>query len=282
MNKEIRRIEEFKIIFFVVIIFQAFLILYYPQYDFKHLLRAGGGFVTVLSGIVISIAWIISTYTVTKILRNHQKTSLSPILAPCFIFIGGFIGQLVVTVYLWIKANKLLKEISHELRYTVRLWGFILFTGVLLISPFSNHPIVRVLVTETIPIEIVSHERIYVEAGKEFSIPLESNSSRGFEWQLDLPIESRVIKFIGTKYIPGITKAGDRFKKEIWTFKALDLRGGVTLYFKYVRPSANLLDKCIQPITKKSIQVVLNSIYGQKFYKKLGEEIIMKGPRNDI
>jgi inhibitor of cysteine peptidase len=78
-------------------------------------------------------------------------------------------------------------------------------------------------------------EVIKVKVNEEFTVTLESNPTTGYVWQIARPIDNKVIKLIGSKFIPAQTKLIGAGGQEAWTFKALK-PGKAGIYFKYVRP----------------------------------------------
>lgn len=56
---------------------------------------------------------------------------------------------------------------------------------------------------------------------KTFDITVSSNPSTGFEWKLGKPLDEKLVKLVGSKYIPKKTKLIGAGGTEVWTFKAL-------------------------------------------------------------
>lgn len=81
----------------------------------------------------------------------------------------------------------------------------------------------------------VSPKTIEALLGANAVITLEANHTTGYSWQSAKPLETDIIKFIGTQYITtetGLIGAGG---KEVWTFKTLK-KGIVEVPLVYVRP----------------------------------------------
>ena len=252
-KKVIRIIELFKIISLLEVVLQVFLVTFYKLYDLQYMLETKGGSLFVVVSIVVALSWIISAYMVTKTLKVYKKTTLFPILAPAFI-IGGVISQIAIVIYLWIKANALIKEISQEKRYVVTYWAICLFMVTVLTLHFHPGNIGQEFerareIRETRE-DAHTWEEMYVNAGKEFSISLDSNQPTGYKWQL-VPLHTEMVKFVGETYMPNETKPLSEGGKQIWIFRTHNIRGGTTLYFEYV----NSLEKNIPPTKKKDIRV---------------------------
>lgn len=76
---------------------------------------------------------------------------------------------------------------------------------------------------------------IEVELCKEFAIVLESNKTTGFGWDIAVPLDEKMVKFISCEYIPADTGLVGSGGKEIWTFRSV-CQGKTQISFKYVRP----------------------------------------------
>ena len=75
---------------------------------------------------------------------------------------------------------------------------------------------------------------IEVEVGREFVIPLESNPTTGYRWQLIEPLDDGILEFVGDEY-KGLE--GERIGaggEEVFTFRALS-QGTTTISLGYVR-----------------------------------------------
>lgn len=81
----------------------------------------------------------------------------------------------------------------------------------------------------------LSAKTIEVRVGKNAVITLESNHSTGFQWQLAKPLETDIIEFKNTEYVPSNTGRIGAGGKEVWTFKTLK-KGKVEISLIYVRP----------------------------------------------
>jgi len=91
---------------------------------------------------------------------------------------------------------------------------------------------------------------VETEVGLVFSITLESNPTTGYRWQLATPLDEKIIKLVGSKYVA--PKAGRLGVggKEVWTFKAVG-RGKAEISLKYVRP----WEKDVPPAQRQVISV---------------------------
>jgi inhibitor of cysteine peptidase len=78
-----------------------------------------------------------------------------------------------------------------------------------------------------------------VTAGQDFTISLQSNPTTGYQWQLDGPLDEKVVKYVSKEYRAdqsGGTENVGAGGVEVWTFKAVG-KGGADIKMKYVRPS---------------------------------------------
>jgi predicted secreted protein len=251
IKKVIKTIEAFKIISLSVLVFWVFLFVFFKEYSLEYVLKTKGGPVFALAIIVLALSWIISTYSVTKILKLYKKTTLDPIWATVFI-IAGAIGQIPIVIYLWIKANALTKEISQEKRYVVTYWAVCIFIASAIILYFRPGNIGQESEEARKIREAREYilEDVYTNAGKEISIALDSNQPAGYKWQL-VPLHTKMIEFVSEKYIPDETDPQGGGGKQIWTFRAHDMIGGTTVHFEYINSSG----KNIRPIKKKNIRI---------------------------
>ena len=99
--------------------------------------------------------------------------------------------------------------------------------------------------TRTCPIEpyaptsdnilLTQGEQISATVGQKFTIPLESNQTTGYQWQLAKPLDESIVKLVDSKYEApkgGLVGQGGH---ELWTFEAVS--PGITqIALKYVRP----------------------------------------------
>lgn len=96
----------------------------------------------------------------------------------------------------------------------------------------------------------VAPDTIQARAGEEFVIVLDANATTGYEWQIASPIDEKVIRLIGSKYVPDNTGLVGSGGKSSWTFKALQA-GRAKIDFKYVRS----WEKGIPPAKEASYMV---------------------------
>ena len=76
---------------------------------------------------------------------------------------------------------------------------------------------------------------IKVNAGSNFTITLDSNATTGYKWEIANVLDVRLLKLVGSKYIPTKTDIVGAPGKEEWTFKAM-AAGKAVISFKYARP----------------------------------------------
>lgn len=95
-------------------------------------------------------------------------------------------------------------------------------------------------------------QQLKTAVGQKFTITLQSNATTGYSWQLAKPIESKMLKFLGSKYSPKVTGLVGSGGLEQWNFIALK-RGRTKVSFKYVRP----WEKDIQPVDTRSYQITI-------------------------
>lgn len=76
---------------------------------------------------------------------------------------------------------------------------------------------------------------VKVKAGDNFTITLESNITTGYKWKIARPLDTRLLKLLGSKSVaPENIRIGAPGKEE-WVFKAI--RHGKTIVsFDYTRP----------------------------------------------
>lgn len=77
---------------------------------------------------------------------------------------------------------------------------------------------------------------IFVNAGDQFTIVLNSNHTTGFQWELSQPLNQQIVKKVSSAYRssaapPGLVGSGGT---EIWTFAAKG-SGRTTITFTYQR-----------------------------------------------
>lgn len=78
---------------------------------------------------------------------------------------------------------------------------------------------------------------ITVNAGKKFTIALQSNATTGFAWELSRPLDQSVVKFIDSKYktLPSPALMVGRGGVEYWKFIAVG-KGKAKISLHYIRP----------------------------------------------
>jgi inhibitor of cysteine peptidase len=93
-----------------------------------------------------------------------------------------------------------------------------------------------------------------VEAGKEFSITLDSNPTTGYQWQLAKPLDETRTKYLANRYVKPESKLAGAGGKQVWEFRAL--RAGKTeIDLEYVRP----WEQGVQPAQTTNFVVVVTA-----------------------
>jgi inhibitor of cysteine peptidase len=95
-----------------------------------------------------------------------------------------------------------------------------------------------------------------VTAGQDFTISLQSNPTTGYQWQLDGPLDEKVVKYVSKEYKAdqsGGTENVGAGGVEVWTFKAVG-KGGADIKMKYVRPS----EKGAKPAEQRVFKVTVD------------------------
>jgi inhibitor of cysteine peptidase len=95
-----------------------------------------------------------------------------------------------------------------------------------------------------------------VTAGQDFNISLQSNPTTGYQWQLDGPLDEKVVKYVSKEYKAdqsGGTENVGAGGVEIWTFKAVG-KGGADIKMKYVRP----FEKGTKPAEQRVFKVTVD------------------------
>lgn len=93
---------------------------------------------------------------------------------------------------------------------------------------------------------------IKLKAGEEFTVVLGSNKTTGFEWQLAMPLDEKVVRLVSSEYTPVESKLIGSGGKEVWTFKTVGA-GKADILFKYVRP----WEKDTPPAKTESFSIVV-------------------------
>lgn len=93
---------------------------------------------------------------------------------------------------------------------------------------------------------------IEVQAGREFTITLESNATTGYSWQFSKPLDKEMLELIITGHSvdrPLLVGSGG---KQMWTIKALK-PGKTVVLLEYVRP----WEKGIPPVKEESFTIII-------------------------
>ena len=90
------------------------------------------------------------------------------------------------------------------------------------------------------------------ESGKIIIITLQSNRTTGYEWQIAEPLDTKIIGFMRSEYIPSEPQAIGSGGTEVWSFRAMG-EGNAKIKFKYVRP----WEKDTAPVKKMSFDIVV-------------------------
>jgi inhibitor of cysteine peptidase len=96
---------------------------------------------------------------------------------------------------------------------------------------------------------------ITASVGEQFIIELQSNATTGYQWSLAKPLDTAVIKKVGSRYIPpgssgGTVGAGG---VEQWTFQGVG-KGTTTIVMGYSRP----FEKGTPPTQTVTFDVTIN------------------------
>lgn len=95
-----------------------------------------------------------------------------------------------------------------------------------------------------------------VTAGQDFTISLQSNQTTGYQWQLDGPLNEKVVKYVSNEYNAGQSGGTENVGAggvEIWTFKAVG-KGSTEIKMKYARSS----EKGAKPAEKRVFKVTVD------------------------
>ena len=76
---------------------------------------------------------------------------------------------------------------------------------------------------------------INARAGEKITITLESNPTTGYSWQLQHPLDEKIIRLEGSKYVGPRSDRVGAGGEEKWTFLAIK-KGSTKITLKYVRP----------------------------------------------
>ncbi len=76
---------------------------------------------------------------------------------------------------------------------------------------------------------------ITVNPGEEWSITVSSNATTGYSWRLAAPLDEKVVKLVGSRYVAPRTDLLGAPGREVWTFIAT-ASGKTTVSLKYIRP----------------------------------------------
>lgn len=93
---------------------------------------------------------------------------------------------------------------------------------------------------------------INIEPCEDFTITLESNKTTGFGWDIAVPIDDNVIKFVSCEYVAASTGLAGSGGREIWSFRAA-CPGKASIAFKYFRP----WEKDVPPARRLTFNVVV-------------------------
>ncbi|MDQ7824550.1 MAG: protease inhibitor I42 family protein [Candidatus Eremiobacteraeota bacterium] len=80
-----------------------------------------------------------------------------------------------------------------------------------------------------------SEKPLQAEAGKEFTITVPSNETTGYKWELDGPLDEKLVTFVKSEYLEPRDPKPGAGGSEAWTFRA-QRKGLVSISLKYVRP----------------------------------------------
>lgn len=75
---------------------------------------------------------------------------------------------------------------------------------------------------------------VTVSPGEKFVIVVTSNRTTGFSWQVAKPLDEKVIRLVGSEYVPSQVDLDGAAGKEVWTFIAVGA-GRTAITLQYVR-----------------------------------------------
>lgn len=103
------------------------------------------------------------------------------------------------------------------------------------------------------PLEIIDPVNVInADAGKEFTVTLDSNRTTGYQWELARPLDENKIQVVKTEYEAAKTELAGAGGKEVWIFKAVS-PGKTAILFHYVRP----WEKGVAPDKKKQFAIII-------------------------
>jgi inhibitor of cysteine peptidase len=94
---------------------------------------------------------------------------------------------------------------------------------------------------------------ITVKTGQEFTITLVSNPTTGYRWDLDKPIDGKLVQLVTNDYVRPNTTLIGAGGKQVWTFKAV-AEGKTQIDLKYFRS----WEKDVEPVQKTNFVVVIS------------------------
>jgi len=77
--------------------------------------------------------------------------------------------------------------------------------------------------------------KIELEVGQELMIPLKSNPTTGYRWELAKPLDEDILELVEKEYKEPETDLVGADGEEAWTFRAIH-KGGTAVALEYVRP----------------------------------------------
>jgi inhibitor of cysteine peptidase len=94
---------------------------------------------------------------------------------------------------------------------------------------------------------------IKASPGQAFKIVLDANHTTGYEWQISIPLDTKIVQFDGTDYKAEDTGRVGSGGKEVWTFKAAG-KGKTRIFFEYIRP----WEEGKKPVDTKTFKVEID------------------------
>jgi predicted secreted protein len=76
---------------------------------------------------------------------------------------------------------------------------------------------------------------LQVRTGETFTLTLRSNPTTGYSWELDGPLNEKLVRFVGREYLADQTGLVGSGGREIWTYEMAGM-GETFIQLKYVRP----------------------------------------------
>jgi inhibitor of cysteine peptidase len=93
---------------------------------------------------------------------------------------------------------------------------------------------------------------VTVTNGQEFSLPLASNPTTGYRWDLAKPLNTNFVRLLTNEYVRPDSRLMGAGGTEVWKFKAVT-QGNTEIDLKYARS----WETNVEPVQKTNIAVVI-------------------------